>query len=101
MPLHEITDVEVFATGYHDGRDWTRADLTEIYNNFNKLSFGDSPYVEPTVVLGHESDQTILKRSDLPSAGVVKAMRYVESGTADAKLFGDYKNVPDEVAGWL
>ncbi len=92
MPLHKVPDVEIFSTGFHDEKWWTRDDLKQIHGNFNKLSFGDNPYLEPTVVLGHED------RTDKPAEGVVKNLRYVESGQNEAKLFGDYHNVSDEMA---
>ena len=76
----ELKDVEIFASGVHRGKPYTNADLDQIVHNFNRYRNTNQPQVKPQLaiprlmpgapaVLGHEEEQQILERSDLPSAG--------------------------------
>jgi len=76
-----LKGVDVFAVGTHrDGKTYTHDDLDQIVDNFNKFSKGAKPGVKVPMavprlmpgapaVLGHEEEQEILDRSDLPAAG--------------------------------
>lgn len=99
------TPVEIFATGFHHGRQWTCADLQQIYGNYLALSVaknGEQPYLRCPVVIGHEEDQQVLKRSDLPAAGWLEPnLQYVSTGPNSAKLTVPFGEIPDDVAGWV
>jgi len=91
--MHTIAGVEIFAAGTHGGREYTEEDLDVVIRNFAELSTGDSPVLQPPVVLGHEEDQSLLARSDLPAAGWVK--RLYRDGPL---LRADLGEVPEEIA---
>src|SRR5579859_435087 len=101
VKLYTLPGVEIFSTGFHRGRWWTRDDLRQIHANFKALSEGPDPYHRVPAVIGHEEDQEILKRSDLPAAAVLTNLRYAESGNRDAKLVVDYRDVPETIADWV
>ena len=67
--MAKIHGLEIFATGEHKDKDFTDEDLDEIVDNFNKLGPGGKNILQPPAVLGHEENQELLDRSDLPAAG--------------------------------
>lgn len=91
--LARVEGVELFDTGTHKGDQYTPEDIDELLRNFQALSTGDNPPVPVPVVLGHDEDQEILKRDDLPAAGWVQNVYRIGS-----KLVGDFTDVVPEVA---
>jgi hypothetical protein len=94
--MHTITGVEIFAAGTHGDRTYSHDDLDAIVRNFAELSAGETPVLQPPIVLGHDEDQALLARSDLPAAGWVK--RLYREGPV---LRADLGEVPDAVAALI
>jgi len=85
----ECKGLELFEIGQDETKDYTDEDLEKIITNFEKLQ---KIHRAPLVVLGHDEDQGLLKKSGLPSAGWVS--RIWRKGK---KFFGDFKDVPKKV----
>src|ERR1700730_375944 len=66
--LAHVDGVDLFDVGQHNGDEYAPADIDELIRNFQVLSTGPNPPVPVPVVLGHDEDQEILKRDDLPAA---------------------------------
>ena len=75
-----LRSVDIFQAGTHRGKVYTTRDLDQMVANFKRHSVGKNPNVAVPMavpklmpgapaVLGHEEEQAILERSDLPSAG--------------------------------
>jgi hypothetical protein len=99
---YRLPAVPIFAAGDFDGEAWTEADLDEIAANFQRLSTGPRPLLEPPAVVGHEEDQQLLERTDLPAGGWIRRLwkaRDDEDGIV--KLWADIEQIPAEVAGWI
>lgn len=62
--------VEIFASGEHKGKLYTRPTLVKVAENFGRLSTGPRPLLTPTVVIGHEEQQPLLENTGIPAAGV-------------------------------
>jgi transcriptional regulator with XRE-family HTH domain len=78
-------------------RKYTRDDLQVIADNFNgRIKRIRNEDLKNPLVIGHEEDQTILKRSDLPAAGWVDKV-WVD----DDRLMGQANRVPDTVRSWI
>ena len=86
--LESIKDVEIFEVGQDGTQDWTEADLDQIVANFKK-----GVVDPPLVALGHDEDQSLLKKAGLPAAGWIANLK--KQGT---KLYADLKDVPQKVA---
>jgi hypothetical protein len=67
-----LQGVEIFAAGNHRGKEYTRRDLDDMVQNFQRFSVGDKPLLEVPAVLGHEENQELLDRTDLPAAAWCK-----------------------------
>jgi hypothetical protein len=91
MKLGELKGVEIFATGTHRGRTFTKADLVTIAKNFVELKSS----LKPPMVLGHDEKQEILDNSGLPSLGWATAVAVKDSGNGSAVLTADFDEVPD------
>lgn len=78
--LHEIRDVEIFATGEHNGDQYTLADLDAMVEAFEASDF------RPPVKLGHSEDV------GRPAYGWVDNLRRVGH-----KLVADLTHVPSEI----
>ena len=88
---------EIFEIGTHKGLPYTGTNLQSISDNFKRFYFSDPvPLLMPPAVVGHEEDQEILKRSDLPAAGWVKACFL--DGT---KLKATIGEIPGQVMLWI
>ncbi len=95
---YRLPNVEIFATGNHDGEEWTERDLDEIAANFARLK----GRLDPPLVVGHEDDQQLLERTGIPAAGWLANVRKMSGdGPGQWKLVADAENVPAEVAGWI
>lgn len=96
--VYRLPRVEYFATGNHDGEEWTKADLDEMADNFRRFK----GKLDPPLVVGHEDDQRLLDATDLPAAGWPDDLR-VEWDPEDKewKLVGPAEGVPPEVADWI
>lgn len=90
-----IERCEIFATGTHRGKSYTDADLATIARNFMEFSAPGSRrrMLNVPMVVGHEEDQELLKRSDLPAAGWASRVWAERS-----RLFADFADVADEIA---
>lgn len=91
--LAHVDGVDLFDVGQHNGDEYGPADIDELIRNFQVLSTGPNPPVPVPVVLGHDEDQEILKRDDLPAAGWLT--RVYEQGS---KLCGDFSDIVPAVA---
>jgi transcriptional regulator with XRE-family HTH domain len=80
----ELTNVEIFATGLHNGKLFTKADLDQIVANQEK--YGDE--LKPPLVLGHDEKQPILQNSGLPAGGWLSHVQ-----RQGEKLFADFGEV--------
>lgn len=88
-----LNGVEIFEVGKHRGKDYTSQDLDDMVRNFDEFCKGQKPGFHVPAVLGHEEDQDLLDRSDLPAAGWASHI-YREGD----KLLADFDDVPDEIA---
>lgn len=70
----QITGLEIFSAGTHQGKTYTAKDLDDMVRNFNEFSTGTNRLVEPTLVIGHEEDQQWLEDTGLPAAGYPKKL---------------------------
>lgn len=100
-PRGTLPKVCIFAVGTYDRGSrnevtYTVRDLDELVNNHNLLCTGAAPLHMPTAVIGHEENQAILDRSDLPCAGVVTAL-----WREGSYLYATFENIPEEVARWI
>jgi hypothetical protein len=97
---YQLSNVEIFATGVERQKNYTDADLRDVVRNFDLFSSPDAPkvYLHVPVVIGHDEEQEghleeYLKRTDLPAAGWVCALR-----TKPGKLLADFDYVAPEMA---
>jgi hypothetical protein len=102
-----LKDQVIFRAGKHrpGTPEYTLKDLHDIKKNFDKYCKGKNPIMEvpmasakmmPGVpaVLGHEEEQDILNRSDLPAAGWVSDLRV---NPKDKTLIADFVGVPRQL----
>lgn len=87
--LASVKGVEIFAAGTHRGKAYTVQDLDEMVRNFEPVR----ALVKPTVVTGHEEDQSFLENSGYPAAGTVS--RIWRDGDT---LLADFTEVPLTIA---
>lgn len=89
---------EIFEIGTHKGIPYDGNDNKTIVENFRRFYFAKpQPLLMPPAVIGHEEDQAVLKRSDLPAAGWVTAC-FILSGT---KLAVNISEIPALVMYWI
>lgn len=69
-----LNGVEIFATGKHRDKDYSEQDLAEMVRNFRAYSSGRRLMLRVPAVLGHEENQELLERSDLPAAAWASAL---------------------------
>lgn len=91
-----IRGVEIFAAGIHRNQAYTEADLDAMAANFNQFSTGARPALRVPAVLGHDEEQELLDRTDLPAAGWCE--RVYRDGPI---LKADFADVPPQVARLL
>jgi hypothetical protein len=86
--------VEVFAAGNHRGKVYTRADLDQMVEAFERYSSGDRPLLEVPAVLGHDEkdEQHLLRQTSLPAAAWTRKL-----WREGDKLFAAFADVPPEV----
>jgi hypothetical protein len=88
---------EIFEIGTHRGQPYTGGHIEAIAENFKRFYFTDPiPLLVPPAVIGHEEDQEVLKRSDLPAGGWVT--RCWVDGT---KLKVNIGEIPALVMYWI
>lgn len=80
---NNIRGVEIFATGKHNGDDYTEKDLDDMVDAFGKLDY------KPALKLGHIKDKT----GEQPAYGWVEGLKRVGN-----KLVADFVDVHDKVA---
>jgi hypothetical protein len=93
---YRLRGVEVFAAGQYRGKTYTPADLDDMVRNFRQSSTGSNPRLRVPAVIGHDEDQELLERSDLPAAGW--ATRLYRDGPI---LKADFDDVAPQVARLL
>lgn len=91
-----VSGCEIFRAGNHRDKEYTRADLDDMVENFRRFSSGPRPLLKVPAVLGHEEDQDLLRRTDLPAAGWPS--RVWRDGDV---LKADIPGVPPQVARLL
>ncbi len=91
MKYGELSEVEIFATGNHQGRNYSESDLDEIVTNFSKLG-GE---LKPPMVLGHDEKQEILTNSGLPSLGWAKHLEKKSKGNGEFSIVARLDEVPE------
>lgn len=100
-----IAGCEVFATGTHRGKTYTRDDLADMVRNFRRHSVGDDPALRVPAVLGHEETQEFLDRSDIPAAAWAERAYLEDRKGRDGKpqtvLKVDFADVAPQVAALL
>lgn len=87
--LASVRAVEIFQSGVHRDKQYTRADLDCMVENFGRLQ----DTLKPTVVIGHSEDQSFLEDSGIPAAGRVE--RIWRDGDT---LKADFCEVPQTIA---
>jgi hypothetical protein len=96
--VYRLPWVEIFATGNHGGEEWDEGDLDEMVANFRRLK----GKLDPPLVVGHEEDQQLLDRTDLPAAGWVGDVRkFWDPEDGVWKLGAPVESLPPEVADWV
>lgn len=82
--MNDLQNVEIFATGKHNGDEYTSADLDAMVEAFNALDF------KPALRIGHASPGE--NESETPAIGWVENVRREGS-----KLVADFTNLADDV----
>jgi len=89
-----ISDMEVFKEGTHNGHTFNSQDIDEIVNNYNELK----GQLTPKVKISHGKKQESI--AGLASYGdVTKVVAKTVDGIR--KIFVDLADVPDKVAQWI
>lgn len=95
-----IKGMEIFATGMHRDKTYTADDLDDLVANFNRFSRGvrqsGNGTLSVPLVIGHDEDQELLQRTDLPAAGW-----FTRIWRAGDKLKADVEGVPEEIAALI
>lgn len=104
--LGVLRGVEIFSAGEHKGKQYTVKDLHDIAKNFKRFSGdGPGPRINPPVVIGHEEDQSWLKKYDeaknpdtgIPAAGWPTRL-WVEGDKLKADIADLLPDVADAIA---
>lgn len=95
---HRTAPFTIFTADPEPGpRKYTRDDLQVIAENFNgRIKRLRNEDLKNPLVIGHEEEQEILKRSDLPAAGWIDKV-WVDGD----RLMGQADRVPDPVRSWI
>lgn len=83
-----IRGVEIFASGEWNGDKFNDSDLDTIVSSFEETKEKLRPYLK----LGHNSDQEILHKDGLPSAGFIDRVYKVGK-----KIMADITGVPEKI----
>ena len=95
--------VEIFASGQHQGQDYSSQQIDQAIRNFWRISVGSNRLFTPTAVAGHEegADQEILKNTGVPAAGAVadlaRKIDRDQHGRPVVKLLARFKDVVPEM----
>lgn len=87
-PTHSIRGVEVFRVGKWNGTEFTMGDLLGMVKAFRETRKAVMPFLK----LGHNDEQDILRKDDLPAAGWVDDL-YMEGD----RLVADFSGIPGKV----
>src|SRR5262245_19446878 len=85
-PVCYIRNWVVFEPGYHKGQPYFLADCQEMGRNFQRLSTGSAPLIEPRVKIGHDIEERLKQSLGFPSLGRVYGLRVAPSGQAAIDL---------------
>lgn len=91
--LHSIRGVEIFREGTWNGSKFTKSDLEQIVASFHETSGAVKPFLK----IGHNDDQDVLKRDDLPAAGWVSDMRLENLGAKGFVIVADFQGIPSKI----
>lgn len=86
--MAELKDIEIFGEGTWNGNSISSGVLEDIVSAFNATK----DFVKPVLKLGHNDDQTLLKKDGLPAAGWVSNV-YIRG----KKLFADFVDIPEKI----
>lgn len=93
----DISEMEIFRAGTHNGDEYTEEDLEEIARNFNALKND----IRPKLKITHLDDDDQEDLAGLASYGDVVAV-YTKPGKDGKKhLYARLNRVPKEVADWI
>jgi len=88
MELHELNNVEIFASGKWNNDVYSNTDLDSMVESFKEVG----KIVKPYLKLGHSNNQSLLQKDGLPAAGWITNVR-----RQDNKLIADIKNIPKKI----
>jgi hypothetical protein len=91
----EISEMEIFRTGTHNGEPFDEKDLQEIASNYEALK----NEVRPKLKITHREKQESL--AGLASYGDVVAVYVKKLPDGSSRLFASLKNVPKQVMNWI
>ena len=83
-----IKGIEVFRVGKWNGTEFTQADIDGMAQAFRETRTAVMPFLK----LGHNDEQDLLRRDDLPAAGWVDDLR-VEGD----RLVADFSGIPSKI----
>ena len=84
-----VVDLEIFATGTHNGDPYTEDDLDQIVKAHHAVGHEIRPFLK----LGHDEEQQLLQKDGYPAAGWFANIR-----RKGVKLIADLTNVPRKIA---
>lgn len=87
-PTRTLRGVEIFRVGTWNGTKFNRKDLEGIVNAFKETKTAVKPFLK----LGHNDEQSVLERDDLPAAGWVDDIR-MEGNT----IVADFVGIPQKI----
>lgn len=86
--MADINGVEIFAEGVWNGHNITQDVLKNIVDAFKSTK----DFIKPSLKLGHNTEQSLLKNDGLPAAGWVSNV-YIRG----KKLLADFTDIPDKI----
>ena len=89
LPTVTVQDVEILATGTHNGRQFTTSDLDKMVEAFQALK----GKLDPPVKLGHDDSQKLLQKDGYPAAGWIAGLKRVGD-----KVLATLTDVPKAIA---
>lgn len=88
METIDIQDIEIFKTGFWNGREYKESDIDELVESFSEIGHLVKPYLK----LGHDENQKLLQKDGYPSAGWLANVKKVGK-----TLIADFKKVPKKI----
>lgn len=91
--LHSIRGVEIFREGVWNGSKFSKEDLEQIVASYRETRDAIKPFLK----LGHNDEQEVLKRDDIPAAGWVSDMRLENRGEKGHVIVADFQGIPSKI----